>query len=102
MERDRTPFDEYNRLRFKSKQKRQCAFFNRLQVEPDPNPCSGINTDHHVLYKSENGNDLPSNLIPLCEGHQQFVHRTNEWGSENFDELIPKTKQPKQFIPSQT
>jgi hypothetical protein len=73
------------------KQERQCIFANNLNIDPDPNPCSGEMTRHHTLYKCEGGANYPT--VDMCEGHQYFIHGTNEWGDENFDELIPKTKQ---------
>lgn len=88
--KEHTPFEVYEEARHNGKQKRQCAFFNRLQIEPDPHPCSGINTDHHVLFRRENGSDKPENLIPLCEGHQKFVHSRDNWGDEQFDDLIDR------------
>jgi hypothetical protein len=71
------------------KPKKECLFRNKLGIKPDPNPCSGRMTKHHVLYKCEGGTFTPT--IGMCEGHQRFVHRKNSWGGENFDQLIPKT-----------
>lgn len=56
----------------------------------------GKMTRHHTLYKSEGGVHYPT--VDMCEGHQYFVHSTNMWGDEDFDELIPKTKQQKRYI----
>lgn len=71
---------------------RDCVFFNRIGINPDPHPCGGIMTRHEVLYQSENGKRKEGNTVFLCDGHQQFVHHKNQWGDEDFDKLISKVK----------
>lgn len=64
----------------------ECLFANKLGIDPDPVPCSGGMTRHHVLYRSEGGRDELENLVPMCEGHQVFIHRDSEW--EEREEVI--------------
>jgi hypothetical protein len=66
--------------------RRQCIF-GRVAVHPDPCPCSGELTQHHVRYRCEGGTRDPRNLVYVCEGHQHFVHSRETWGDESFEYL---------------
>lgn len=43
---------------------------------------------HHIIYKSNGGTDLPSNLITLCSTHHKQLHN---------NEIVLKTKKPKLY-----
>ena len=36
--------------------------------------CGDKGEAHHVLFKSQGGDDDPSNLVCLCQRHHQLVH----------------------------
>ena len=34
---------------------------------------------HHVLYRSQGGDDVDANLLSLCGDHHAAVHQTRDW-----------------------
>lgn len=67
--------------------KEKCIFYNAELQKRGVNPCNGMMTKHHVHYKCEGGADKPNNLVPMCQGHQRFVHSKDIWGDEDFSYL---------------
>ncbi len=65
---------------------RRCIF-GTLGLHPDPCPCSGKLTMHHVRHRCEGGTRHRLNLVPVCERHQRFIHSRDAWGDEHFGHL---------------
>lgn len=68
----------------------ETCIFDKEIYQQDGDKCGGEITKHHLLYKSEGGDNRPSNIIYVCRHHQDWMHSKNIWGDEDFDELIPK------------
>lgn len=66
-------------------QKEKCIFYKKNK--DGINDCSGILTRHHVRFKCEGGSNDKGNLVPMCQGHQRFVHSKDTWGGEDFSYL---------------